>query len=135
MNYSDILNSKYFIEIYTKIEEMKKDYPVNHGFIHINNVIRNAKRLVNIFLDNEDESNDNEASITENEHGLEAFKNLKMIKEVDGELGYIYLDLSPQIMSDECLTFLRKAKKYLTGIQVQYFDLTREDKAEIEDIN
>lgn len=45
MNYIDILNSDYFKETYSKIEELKKDFPVNHGFIHINNVIENAKRL------------------------------------------------------------------------------------------
>jgi len=56
MNYIDILNSKYFKETYTKIEKIKKDFPVNHGFIHINNVIRNAKRLVSVFnLNNKEE--------------------------------------------------------------------------------
>lgn len=49
MNYIDILNSEYFKDTYTKIEEIKKDYPVNHGFVHINNVIKNAKRLANVF--------------------------------------------------------------------------------------
>lgn len=49
MNYEDVLNSKYFKDTYTKIEKIKKDYPVNHGFVHINNVIRNAKRLVAVF--------------------------------------------------------------------------------------
>ena len=39
MNYLDIVNSDYFKETYSKIEEMKKDFPVNHGFIHVNNVI------------------------------------------------------------------------------------------------
>lgn len=56
MNYIDILNSRYFKEIYTKIEEMKKDFTVNHGFIHVYNVIENAKRLVKVFnLDNKQE--------------------------------------------------------------------------------
>lgn len=49
MNYIDILNSNYFKETYSKIEEMKKDYPVNHGFIHVFNVIENAKRLADTF--------------------------------------------------------------------------------------
>lgn len=53
MNYIDILNTDYYKEIYSKIEELKKDFPVNHGFIHINNVIENAKRLAITFnLDN-----------------------------------------------------------------------------------
>lgn len=49
MNYKDILKSDYFNETYKKIEEMKKDFPVNHGFVHINNVIKNAKRLSKTF--------------------------------------------------------------------------------------
>lgn len=55
MDYKDILNSEYFKETYIKIEEMKKDFPVNHGFVHVNNVIRNAKRLVNVFALNKKE--------------------------------------------------------------------------------
>jgi len=53
MNYIDILNSDYFKNTYTKIEKIKKDFPVNHGFIHINNVIENAKRLADTFKLNE----------------------------------------------------------------------------------
>lgn len=49
MNYTDILNSEYFKETYTKIEELKKDYYVNHGFLHINGVIENAKYLAEVF--------------------------------------------------------------------------------------
>ena len=49
MNYLDIVNSDYFKETYSKIEEMKKDFPVNHGFIHVNNVIEDAKRLAITF--------------------------------------------------------------------------------------
>ena len=49
MNYIDILNTDYYKEIYAKIEELKKDFPVNHGFIHINNVIENSKRLAITF--------------------------------------------------------------------------------------
>ena len=45
MDYRDVLNSKYFVDCYSKIEEMKKDFPVNHGFVHVNNVINNALRL------------------------------------------------------------------------------------------
>ena len=49
MNYIDIVNSNYFKQTYSKIEELKKDFPVNHGFIHINNVINNCKRLAITF--------------------------------------------------------------------------------------
>lgn len=49
MNYQDILKSSYFKKTYSEIEELKKDYYVNHGFIHINNVIENAKYLADIF--------------------------------------------------------------------------------------
>lgn len=56
MNYIDIINSNYFKQTYSKIEELKKDFPVNHGFIHINNVINNCKRLAKVFsLDNKQE--------------------------------------------------------------------------------
>lgn len=47
--YKQILNSKYFKETYALIEEMKKDFPVNHGFIHINNVVNNAKNICDFF--------------------------------------------------------------------------------------
>lgn len=49
MNYIDIINSDYFKQTYKTIEDLKKDFPVNHGFIHVNNVIENAKRLAIIF--------------------------------------------------------------------------------------
>ena len=55
MNYLDIINSDFFKQTYSKIEEMKKDYPVNHGFIHIRNVIKNAKRLAITFKLNKKE--------------------------------------------------------------------------------
>jgi len=42
MNYKDILVSEYFNTSYAEIEELKKDFYVNHGFIHINGVINNA---------------------------------------------------------------------------------------------
>ena len=49
MNYKEILESEYFIETYSKIEELKKDFYVNHGFIHISGVIDNAQYLADIF--------------------------------------------------------------------------------------
>ena len=49
MNYQDILESKYFNETYAKIEELKKDFCVNHSFIHINGVIKSAKYLADLF--------------------------------------------------------------------------------------
>ena len=53
MNYIDIINSNYFKETYSKIEEIKKDFPVNHGFVHVFNVIENAKRVAGTFNLNE----------------------------------------------------------------------------------
>ncbi len=49
MNYKDVLESEYFKETYLKIEELKKDFYVNHGFIHIDGVIKNAKYLADLF--------------------------------------------------------------------------------------
>lgn len=49
MDYIDIINSEYFKQTYSKIEELKKDYSVNHGFIHITNVIENAKNIATTF--------------------------------------------------------------------------------------
>lgn len=49
MNYQELLNSEYVIDTYKKIEYLKKDFPVNHGFIHINHVIDNAKRISKVF--------------------------------------------------------------------------------------
>lgn len=55
MNYIDIINSTYFKDTYSKIEILKKDFPINHGFIHINNTIKNAKNLAKVFqLTNEE---------------------------------------------------------------------------------
>lgn len=56
MNYIDILNSDFFKQTYLQIEELKKDYPVNHGFIHIHNVIKSAKRLAITFKLNNKET-------------------------------------------------------------------------------
>lgn len=47
--YKEILKDEYFIDSYRKIEDIKKDFPVNHGFIHINNVIKNAKNIAKVF--------------------------------------------------------------------------------------
>lgn len=49
MNYIDVIDSEYFKKTYSEIEKLKKDFPVNHGFIHINNVIENAKKLAITF--------------------------------------------------------------------------------------
>ena len=49
MTHQDILKSKYFKQTYTQIEELKKDFYVNHGFIHIDGVINNAKYLADLF--------------------------------------------------------------------------------------
>ena len=55
MVYEEILKDKYFVDTYTKIEEIKKDFPVNHGFIHIHNVIENAKNISQVFDLNEED--------------------------------------------------------------------------------
>ena len=49
MNYKDILKSEYFKAVYTEIEELKKDFCVNHGFLHVNSVIKNADYLADLF--------------------------------------------------------------------------------------
>lgn len=49
MIYQDILNSDFFKSTYSEIEEKKKDFPVNHGFIHIANVLGYAQELADIF--------------------------------------------------------------------------------------
>ena len=55
LTYKEILNSEYFKQTYSLIEEMKKDYPANHGFIHVNHVIDNAKKCVKVFGLNKEE--------------------------------------------------------------------------------
>lgn len=55
MNYKDILKSDFFNKTYSDIEESKKDFPVNHGFKHISNVISYAKKLAVIFNLNQKE--------------------------------------------------------------------------------
>ena len=57
MNYKDILESTYFYKAYREIEELKKEYPVNHGFIHIHNVLNNIKYIRKIFDLNDEELN------------------------------------------------------------------------------
>ena len=57
MTYKDILKSDYFKECYELVEELKKDFPVNHGFIHIDHVLENAKSLAKLFELSEIETN------------------------------------------------------------------------------
>lgn len=49
MNYLDIKKSKFYNETYKEIEELKKNFPVNHGFKHVNHVIEYAKSLANLY--------------------------------------------------------------------------------------
>lgn len=56
MNHQDIINSCYFVDTYKLIEELKKDFPVNHGFVHIRNVMRYAESLAVLFLLSEHET-------------------------------------------------------------------------------
>lgn len=55
MKYIDIINSDFFNYAYSTIEELKKDFPVNHGFIHVNHVIENAKKCAKVFNLSEEE--------------------------------------------------------------------------------
>ena len=50
MDYKDIVKSEYFKKVYSEVEELKKDFYVNHGFLHINNVIKNAEYLADLFM-------------------------------------------------------------------------------------
>lgn len=49
MNYKDIMNSEYYFTTYSRIAEIKKDYPVDHAFLHIRHVVMYAKNLAKIF--------------------------------------------------------------------------------------
>ena len=57
MNYLDILESEFFKQTYTEIAELKKDFAVDHAFIHIGNVIENSKRLAKLFNLNKENEN------------------------------------------------------------------------------
>ena len=49
MTYQDILKSDFFFETYSKIEFEKRNFPVNHGFVHIWHVLCNARKLAKFF--------------------------------------------------------------------------------------
>lgn len=49
MNYKEIMNSEYYYATYSRIAEIKKDYPVDHAFLHIRHVVTYAKKLAKIF--------------------------------------------------------------------------------------
>lgn len=49
MIYQQIMQTQFFNDTYSKIEELKKDFPVNHGFIHIDHVIDNAEKISKAF--------------------------------------------------------------------------------------
>lgn len=49
MTYKDILQSDYFFDTYSQIEFLKKDFPVNHGFVHVWHVVKWAKTLSQFF--------------------------------------------------------------------------------------
>ncbi len=49
MTYRDILSSDFFFDTYSQIEFMKSGFPVNHGFLHVWHVIKNAKYLSELF--------------------------------------------------------------------------------------
>lgn len=49
MNYKEIMNSEYYYATYSRIAEIKKDYPVDHAFLHIRHVVTYANKLAKIF--------------------------------------------------------------------------------------
>lgn len=49
MKYTEILKSEFYKETYEKIAELKKDFAVDHSFLHIQHVIKNAKKLSKTF--------------------------------------------------------------------------------------
>lgn len=49
MTYDQIMDSDFFTDTYTQIEKLKKDFPVNHGFIHIRHVVENGKHVAKVF--------------------------------------------------------------------------------------
>ncbi len=49
MTLEQILDSDFFTDTYTKIEILKKDFPVNHSFVHIRHVIENGKHIAQVF--------------------------------------------------------------------------------------
>lgn len=57
MIYEQIMQTQYFQDTYSKIEDLKKEFPVNHGFIHVDHVINNSKKLAKIFKLNEQQTN------------------------------------------------------------------------------
>ena len=53
MTYQQVMDSDFFTDAYTEIEKLKKDFPVNHGFIHIRHVVENGKHVAQVFDLNE----------------------------------------------------------------------------------
>ena len=106
MDYKEILKSDYFKETYAKIEELKKDFYVNHGFIHINGVINNAKYLADLFCLNPKQKESildmasapggkttQMAALSNNEAPMEGLMNLHFSNNIlkDLSFGDIYL--------------------------------------------
>ena len=57
MTLEQIMDSEFFTDTYTKIEKLKKDFPVNHGFIHIRHVVENGKHVAQVFNLDEKQTN------------------------------------------------------------------------------
>ena len=49
------MQTDFYRKTYSEVEELKKDFPVNHGFLHVNHVLANAKKLAKIFGLNKNE--------------------------------------------------------------------------------
>lgn len=56
MTYKEILSEDFFFNTYSEIEYLKRNYPVNHGFVHVWHVIENAQKLAKMFNLSEKES-------------------------------------------------------------------------------
>lgn len=57
IDYTEIIKDDFFIESYKKIEFLKKDFYVNHGFLHINHVVENAKNIAKLFNLSKEDTN------------------------------------------------------------------------------
>ena len=101
MIYEKIMKTNYFKNTYKKIEELKKDFPVNHGFVHINNVVENSKHLAKVFELSQDET------------------QLLLVSAVLHDVGYVISrDLHPEYGAELASEFLRN-NNILNDSQIQ----------------
>ena len=91
MTYKDILQSDYFFNTYSQVEVLKRDFPVNHGFMHVWHVIKNGRMLAEMFELSEEE------------------KRLLLIACTLHDIGYI------KGRKDHDISGAELAKEYLNG--------------------